>query len=170
MKKPVNTFLKVFLSIILIGIILVVGFFAVLFSGIIDTTSSLNIEELSLDLSTYVYCIDPETGEYDEYERLYADENRSWVDLEEIPLHIRQAAIAIEDERFYSHSGVDFKSTLKAASNYIFKNSTSRGGSTITQQLIKNLTGDSQKNVGRKIQEMMRAIQLERKLSKDEIL
>ncbi len=170
MKKPVNTFLKVFLSIILIGIILVVGLLAAFFSGIIDTTSSLNIEDISMDLSSYVYCIDPETGEYDEYERLYAEENRSWADLEEIPLHVRQAAVAIEDERFYSHSGVDFKSTLKAATNYIFKNSTSRGGSTITQQLVKNLTGDSQKKVGRKIQEMMRAIQLEKKLSKDEIL
>lgn len=170
MKKPVNTFLKVFLSIILIGIILVVGVSTAFLFGIIDTTSSLNIDEISLDLSSYVYCIDPKTGEYDEYERLYADENRSWADLEDIPLHVRNAAVAIEDERFYSHSGVDFKSTLKAATNYIFKNSTSRGGSTITQQLVKNLTGDSQKNVGRKIQEMMRAIQLERKLSKDEIL
>lgn len=170
MKKPVKVFLKVFLSIILIGIILVAGLLIAVFSGLIDTTDALNLDEYNLDLSSYVYCVDPETGEYVEYERLYAEENRVWADLEEIPDHVQKAAVAIEDERYYSHSGVDFKSTFKAALNYVFKNSTSRGGSTITQQLVKNLTGDSEKNVGRKVQEMIRAIQLEKKLSKDEIL
>lgn len=170
MKKPVKVFLKVFLSIILIGIILVTGLLIAIFSGLIDTTSSLNLDEYNLDLSSYVYCVDPDTGEFVEYERLYAEENRVWADLDEIPDHVQKAAVAIEDERYYSHSGVDFKSTFKAAFNYIFKNSTSRGGSTITQQLIKNLTGDSDKKVGRKVQEMIRAIQLEKKLSKDEIL
>ncbi len=170
MKKPLNTFLKVFLSIILIGVLVLTGLVIGVFSGIIDTTKSLNIDEYNLDLSSYVYCIDSETGEYVEYERLYADENRVWADLDEIPRHVQLAAVAIEDERFYSHSGVDFKSTFKAAFNYFLKNSTSRGGSTITQQLVKNLTGDSEKNVTRKLQEMLRAIQLEKKLSKDEIL
>ena len=113
MKKPVNVFLKVFLSIILIGIIVIAGFTIAVFSGLIDTTDSLNLDEYNLDLSSYVYCVDPETDEYVEYERLYADENRVWADLEEIPDHVQKAAIAIEDERYYSHSGVDFKSTFK---------------------------------------------------------
>ena len=170
MKKPVKTFLKVFLSIILIGILVIVGLTIGIFSGLIDTTKNLNLDEYSLDLSSYVYYYDSDVNEYVDYERLYADENRVWVNLEEIPKHVQLAAVAIEDERFYSHSGVDIKSTFKAAYNYFFKKSTSRGGSTITQQLVKNLTGDSEKNVDRKIQEMLRAIQLERKLSKDEIL
>lgn len=170
MKKPVNVFLKVFLSIIAVGIIAVFIIFVGLFSGLIDTTSSLNIEEYNMNFSSLVYCMDSKTGEYKEFERLYAEENRVWADLDDIPKHVKDAAIAIEDERFYSHNGVDFLSTAKATFRYIFKNSTSRGGSTITQQLVKNLTGDSQKKVGRKVQEMMRAIQLEKKLSKDEIL
>ena len=170
MKKPVNVFLKVFLSIVLVGIILfVVGFIAV-FSGIIDTTSGLNLEEYDMDLSSFVYCVDPETGEYKQYERLYADENRIWADLEEIPQHVQDAAIAIEDERFYKHNGVDILSTGKATIKYLFNQSTSRGGSTITQQLVKNLTGKRDKSVWRKVTEMISALQLERKLSKDEIL
>ena len=103
----------------------------------------MNLDEYNLDLSSYVYCIDPETDEFAEYERLYAEENRVWAYLKEIPDHVQKAAVAIEDERYYSHAGVDF---------------------------VKNLTGDSDKKVGRKIQEMIRAIQLEKKLSKDEIL
>ena len=170
MKKPVNVFLKVFLSIVLVGIIVfVLGFIAV-FSGIIDTTSELNLEEYDMDLSSFVYCVDPETGEYKQYERLYADENRIWADLEEIPQHVQDAAIAIEDERFYKHNGVDVLSTGKATIKYLFNQSTSRGGSTITQQLVKNLTGKRDKSVWRKVTEMISAIQLERKLSKDEIL
>lgn len=170
MKKPVNVFLKVFLSIVLVGLILfVVGFIAV-FSGLIDTTGDLNLEEYDMDLSSFVYCVDPETGEYKQFERLYADENRIWADLVEIPQHIQDAAIAIEDERFYSHNGVDILSTGKATVKYLFNKSTSRGGSTITQQLVKNLTGKRDKSVLRKVTEMISAIQLERKLSKDEIL
>lgn len=170
MKKPVNVFLKVFLSIVLVGLILfVVGFIAV-FSGLIDTTSGLNLEEYDMELSSFVYCVDPETGEYRQYERLYADENRIWADLEEIPQHIQDAAIAIEDERFYKHNGVDILSTGKATIKYLFNQSTSRGGSTITQQLVKNLTGKRDKSVLRKVTEMVSALQLERKLSKDEIL
>ena len=170
MKKPLKVFLKVFLSIVLIGVFVVgVGFFAV-FSGLIDTTTDLNLDDYDMDLSSFVYCQDPDTGEYSEYERLYADENRVWADLEEIPDHVKNAAVAIEDERFYSHNGVDLLSTTKAAFKYIFSSSTARGGSTITQQLVKNLTGYSEKNVVRKITEMMRAIQLEKQLSKDEIL
>ena len=170
MKKPVNTFLKVFLSIVIIGIFLIIGLFIALFSGIIDTTSDLNIDDYTLNLSSYVFYKNENTGEYEEFERLYAEENRSWVDISEIPQHVQNAAIAIEDERFMSHNGVDFASTLKATFGFLFNNSTSRGGSTITQQLVKNLTGERDKSVTRKIQEIFRAIQLERKLSKDEIL
>lgn len=170
MNRSVKVFLKVFLSVILVGIIVAGVAFLAVFSGIIDTTSGLNLDEYDMDLSSYVYCIDPETGEYTEYERLYAEENRIWADLEEIPKHVQHAAVAIEDERFYSHSGVDFRSTAKATFKYLFKNSTARGGSTITQQLVKNLTGERAKSPLRKVTEMMRAIQLEKKLSKDGIL
>ena len=172
MKKPVKIFLIVFLSIILIFVLFIAGCAIAIFSGCAGDLSALHLNEvdLSLNLSSYVYCVDPNSGEYVEYERLYGEDNRVWAELEDIPLHVRQAAVAIEDERFYEHNGVDVMSTLKATFGYLFNSSTARGGSTITQQLVKNLTGDSEKNITRKIQEMARAIKLERELSKDEIL
>lgn len=172
MKKPVKIFLKVFLSIILIFVIFVAGCAIAIFSGCAGNLDALNIEDidLSLNLSSYVYCIDPDTGEYVEFERLYGEDNRVWADLEDIPVHVQHAAIAIEDERFYDHNGVDIMSTIKATFGYVFNSSTARGGSTITQQLVKNLTGDSEKKISRKVQEMARAIKLEKELSKDEIL
>ena len=171
-KRPVKVFLKVFLSIILIFFVLILGFMVALYSGCVGNLDELHLDDvdLSLKLSSYVYNLDSKTGEFVEYERIYGEDNRVWADFEAIPDHVKNAAVAIEDERFYEHSGVDLMSTLKATVGYVFKNSTSRGGSTITQQLVKNLTGDSDKNVTRKIQEMARAIELEKKLSKDEIL
>ena len=172
MKKPVKIFLIVFLSIILIFVLFIAGCAIAIFSGCAGDLSALHLDEidLSLNLSSYVYCVDSNTGEYVEYERLYGEDNRVWAELEDIPLHVRQAAVAIEDERFYDHNGVDVMSTLKATFGYLFNSSTARGGSTITQQLVKNLTGNSEKNISRKIQEMARAIKLEKELSKDEIL
>lgn len=171
MKKPVKIFLKVFLSIILIFVIFIVGCSVAIFSGCAGDVDDLNITDVDLNikLSSYVYCIDPETGKYVEYEKIDGS-GSVWANLEDIPIHVQQAAIAIEDERFYNHSGVDIMSTFKATFGYVFNKSTARGGSTITQQLVKNLTGDSEKNVSRKVQEMARAIQLEKELSKDEIL
>ena len=171
-KKPSNVFFKVFLSIILI---FAVAFFSIciaISSGCVGDMKTLNIEDvdLNLKLTSQVYWLDPETGEYTPYEEIYGEDNRIWADFEDIPNHVKKAAIAIEDERFYEHSGVDIMSTIKATFGYVFNKSTARGGSTITQQLVKNLTGDSEKSVSRKIQEMGRAIQLEKKLSKDEIL
>lgn len=172
MKRPVKIFLIVFLSIILIFALFIAGCAIAIFSGCAGDLGALHLDEidLSLNLSSYVYCVDSDTGEYVEYERIYGEDNRVWVGLENIPKHVQQAAVAIEDERFYDHNGVDIMSTLKATAGYVFKSSTARGGSTITQQLVKNLTGDSEKNITRKIQEMARAIKLEKELSKDEIL
>ncbi len=94
-----------------------------------------------------------------------------WCSLYDMPNNLSNAFIAIEDKRFYEHSGVDVLRTCKAIINYIFgKDKHSFGGSTITQQLIKNLTGDNQATVKRKIEEVLRAINLETKLSKNEIL
>jgi len=172
-KKKSNkskVFLKVFLSILIVGLVLVTCIFTALSFGIIDTTKDLNIENYNMSLSSYVYYQDEDTGDYKQFERLYADENRTLVKLSKIPEHVQNAAIAIEDERFRKHKGVDIASTLKATAGYIFKNSTARGGSTITQQLVKNLTGDREKNITRKITEIFKAIQLEQKLTKDEIL
>lgn len=93
-----------------------------------------------------------------------------WVDIELIPKHLQNAFVAIEDERFYEHDGVDLKRTLSAVAGYVIPGMSDHGGSTITQQVVKNLTGDDERSIPRKVREQWRALQLERELSKDEIM
>ncbi len=94
-----------------------------------------------------------------------------WKSIYDIPNNLKNAFIAIEDKRFYKHNGVDWIRTFKAVGNYFFKTSKkSFGGSTITQQVIKNLTGDNMISAKRKLEEIFRAINLEKNLSKNEIL
>ena len=94
-----------------------------------------------------------------------------WKSLYEMNQNLPNAFIAIEDKRFYEHNGVDWLRTVKAIFNYLFKfDKKEYGGSTITQQLIKNLTGENDYSAKRKIEEIFRAINLEKDLSKNEIL
>ena len=102
---------------------------------------------------------------------LSAKENRKILNKSEMGDYLPKAFVSIEDERFYRHHGVDIKRTSAAIASYIFHfGSSSYGGSTITQQLVKNLTGDSTDSIARKIKEWWKAWQLETCLSKDEIL
>ncbi len=102
--------------------------------------------------------------------RVSGGEIRDVVTLDAIPKNLQQAFIAIEDERFYSHGGIDVKRIFGALFNNIKTMSKSQGASTITQQLIKNYALSHEKKYTRKLQEMYLAIQLEKKLSKDQIL
>ncbi|MGQ0831708.1 MAG: penicillin-binding protein [Microthrixaceae bacterium] len=101
----------------------------------------------------------------------HAEENRKVVPLEQIPLHVRDAVIAIEDERFYRHNGVDLRAVLRAARANTEAGQVQEGGSTITQQYVKNvLLQDTSQTLARKIEEASMAVQLERRYSKDRIL
>ena len=104
-----------------------------------------------------------------ESQRLHGTENRLWVSIYDMPEELRYAFIAIEDERFYEHNGMDVKRTLGAVMSFASGDS-SYGGSTITQQLIKNFSGENDATVQRKITEIFRAISLTEKRSKDEVL
>ena len=92
-----------------------------------------------------------------------------YVPYNEIPNDLINAFVAIEDKRFYKHGGIDFIRTTKAAFNYIF-GSGDFGGSTITQQLVKNLTGNDDFSINRKLSEAFSAIELEKRYDKTEIL
>ena len=92
------------------------------------------------------------------------------VDLEDIPEDLGNAFIAIEDERFYQHDGVDIKRSLGAVVSYVVPGMRDFGGSTITQQLVKNATGDNASSIPRKVREAWRAYLLEQEYSKDEVL
>ncbi|SEO70153.1 penicillin-binding protein 2A [Amphibacillus marinus] len=101
--------------------------------------------------------------------KLYT-ENRSLVSINQVPEHVRQAFIAVEDERFYEHAGVDFRSVGRAVYRDLIAFSKVEGASTITQQLAKNLFLDHSRSWMRKTQEVMASIYLERHYSKNEIL
>ena len=102
---------------------------------------------------------------------LNGDEKRQIISIDEIPENLKKAYISIEDERFYEHYGIDLKRTAYAAYTYV-KNegSSSFGGSTITQQLVKNVTNNKESTVDRKVKEWVLAYELEQKYSKDKIL
>ena len=106
---------------------------------------------------------------------LSGDENRKIIKLDQMPENLKKAYVAIEDERFYEHKGVDFKRTAAAIFQYVIhRGKSSFGGSTITQQLVKNITKDDQDTGAagaiRKVKEWAKAYQIERMISKDQIL
>ena len=105
-----------------------------------------------------------------EADLLFGDENMVWADTKEIPDTLREAFIAIEDRKFYTHHGVDWKRTAYAVLNYLFRFRDTFGGSTITQQLVKNVHGEAEVSAARKLKEIIRAIRLEKEYTKDEIL
>lgn len=90
--------------------------------------------------------------------------------LDEIPEHLKRGIISVEDKIFYEHGGVDVKRSILAAMNYIFGQGDVFGASTLTQQVIKNISGDSEQTVRRKLTEIIRAYHIEKRYEKDEIL
>jgi membrane peptidoglycan carboxypeptidase len=105
--------------------------------------------------------------------KFYQDENRSWVPFDKIPRSLVEATLAIEDKDYYSHHGLSFKGMLQAFFYNIFKRGQDqnlRGGSTITQQLVKKVFFTDEKTITRKIKEAVLAIMIEKKLSKNDIL
>lgn len=101
---------------------------------------------------------------------IYNTEKKLYAYYDEIPENLKNAFVAIEDKRFYSHNGVDWYRTLGAALNYVLKFRDSFGASTITQQLVKNVTGKDEYQIERKLQEIFSARSLEKQMSKEEIL
>ncbi len=95
---------------------------------------------------------------------------KTWSDISEVSPHLINAFLSAEDREFYNHGGVNIKRTIGAALNFIFHFSPSFGASTITQQVIKNISGDNERTVARKLSELFRAWNLERTQSKDDIL
>ena len=126
-----------------------------------------NLSAMSLNYSSFVY-VDDEAGNATEYMTIHADENRVWASLSDIPSYMKTAQVCIEDHRFCEHSGVDWRTTLNAVLK-LFSGG-SGGGSTMTQQLIKNITEDKDYSILRKVREIFTALNLEKKYSKQQIL
>ena len=98
------------------------------------------------------------------------EQNRFEVTLDQVPDYLAEAFLAVEDHRFYSHFGIDIQGLLRAVYRNIREQRYAEGGSTITQQLAKNLFLTHEKTISRKTQELLLTVQLERKFTKDEIL
>ncbi|MDD2376179.1 MAG: transglycosylase domain-containing protein [Clostridia bacterium] len=158
---------KIFLfTMVALGIIGTGIVFGVI-SGVIDKTDSIELEDLQLlKLTSFIYDKDGiEIG------NLYDSENRVTVEYKNLPKSLVDAVISIEDERFFSHGGVDIKRTAGAVFTFAFNGGKSSfGGSTITQQLVKTITSDKETSWTRKIREWYRAISLESKLTKEQIM
>jgi 1A family penicillin-binding protein len=109
---------------------------------------------------------------YDTRHKLAAtffSENRRPVKLNEVPAFLRDAVLAVEDHRFYKHQGINPGRIIKAAINDLLHGSLEQGGSTITQQLVKNVYLTNERTISRKFQELLYSLKLEYKLSKDQI-
>ncbi len=130
--------------------------------------AGMNLDDFALDQTSFVYYTDSD-GEIKLLQQVHTSTDRQWADYEDIPQDLINATIAIEDKRFYEHQGVDWFTTIKAFAN-MFMGDDSKGGSTITQQLVKNLTQDDSVTVQRKLLELFRATDMEQRYEKDTIM
>lgn len=167
-----NVFLTMMLVLMITGAAAALAFVVYIKNYIDPEYTGLDNLQFDSALSTSIFYVDASGNEIElEEDRLYASENRLWVSYNEIPKMLVDAYIAVEDQRFMSHNGVDTKRTLSAVYNFFMPTSSSYGGgSTITQQLIKNVSGENETTIQRKVQEMLRALNVEKKFTKTEIL
>lgn len=170
-KKPnfvvsvaVNVVRIIAVMVLLAGLALV-GAVAGIAKGYMETAPDLNLASLE-DQAQTSFIYDANGNLITEYKGI---ENRVMVSIAAMPKYLQQAFVAVEDARFYTHSGIDLKRIVGAFVSNLSSSST-QGGSTITQQLIKNTLLSSEQSYKRKIQEAYLALQLEQKYTKDEIL
>ncbi len=129
-----------------------------------------DVDSINENQTSIVMALNETTGKYEEFQRL-SGIKRIWTPLSEMPANMQNAVVAIEDERFHTHFGVDWKRTISAFANLVLHfNQTEYGGSTLTQQLIKVMTGNNDHSIQRKVTEILSAVEMEKYYSKDEIL
>lgn len=131
-----------------------------------DKVFDLTEQKYSQNMTSFIYGTD-KNGKTVEITRLHGEENRIWVDMDDMSPYMPKAFVAGEDKRFYEHHGVDWVRTIGV---FVKPTNFGQGGSTITQQLIKNLTDENQVTFIRKFNEILQALNLERNYSKDEII
>lgn len=177
-KKIFQWTFNILLTILLIGLIcgIIVGitFGSYMKKELVDSTFDIDPSNLRQDLNktSWIYYDEDykdENGNTYEPVEIYGTENRKWITYNQMPKMLVDAFIAIEDERYWSHNGVDWKRTFGAVLSFA-TGSDNYGGSTITQQLIKNYTGDDETSIQRKVKEITRALSLSERRTKEEVL
>ena len=170
-RRILKGFGKVFGTMVLV-LFLTTLIFACMFALYVKNNLSAQVDSIdgfTLDQTSVIYYEDPKTGQDVVLRKLYGGANRTWVKYEDIPKNLIHACIAIEDKRFEDHQGVDWVTTLKACVK-MFLGRGEAGGSTITQQLVKNITGRDEVTVRRKLVEIFSALELEKKYTKKQIM
>lgn len=142
---------------------------AIYIKTVILPDAEIDMSAYTMDENTVIYYYD-ENGDPVELDVLSGDENREWVDYDQIPQDLIDAFVAIEDKRFWQHDGVDWYRTAGAVVNMFLSMRNTFGGSTITQQMIKNVTEYDDGTVKRKVVEIFSALELEKKYEKEDIL
>jgi 1A family penicillin-binding protein len=166
-KKPKKKFFLKFLYVSLFLFVLVVAILASLATYLYFNTPSVNT--LTSSKITQTSVIYDRTGQHVLYE-IHGEENRKVISHDEIPASVRLATIAAEDNEFYSHKGIDPKAIIRSLKADVSSNEIQQGGSTITQQLARNVFLTREKTFKRKIFEVILAFKIEMAFSKDEIL
>lgn len=165
-----TTLLSLVLIVLITGSILAAALTVYVVQFVQNTTIDIDLDSLDEQSSSFIYAYD-ENDALVEMKKLSRNVDRIPVTIDEIPQHVQDAFVYTEDARFYEHQGVDWKRTFGAFVNEILNIwGTRQGGSTITQQLIKNVTGDSEARWDRKMREIIRASQIEQYCTKSDIL
>ena len=169
-RSAVSIILSVLISIVLIGAIagcVVVGAFAIYLANNVDSNVDdivLITEQGSGNATKILYYDQDGNLVEDESQRLSSEGNSYWVSYDDIPENLVNAFVAIEDKRFWDHNGFDLITTVKAVAKFFLPLGESGGGSTITQQLIKNVTHNDEYTIQRKVNEIFKSIELEKKV------
>lgn len=138
-------------------------------NDILKEASNWSYEDYDVEKTSYVHYVDSD-GNIQLLQQIYTTTDRQPATWDEIPKALIDATVAIEDKRFYEHQGVDWITTIKACANMFFGGDSQFGGSTITQQLVKNTTDEKSITVQRKVMEIFRAQLLEKEYDKDIIM
>ncbi len=168
LRIAVGAAATVLMIVIVCGVVFVGTLGDYLQEDILTEASDWSMEDYDMEETSFVYYVD-NNGDIQLLQQIYTTTDRQWAALEEIPQDLIDAAVAIEDKRFYEHQGVDWITTIKACVNLFF-GSGDAGGSTITQQLIKNVTEENSVTVQRKVMEIFRSIMFEKEYDKDLIM
>ncbi len=168
-KVAVMAAATVLLIVLICGTVFVGTLGDYLQNDILAEAADWSLDDYVLEETSFIYYVDA-AGDIQQLQQIYTTTDRQWAYLDEIPQAMIDAVVSIEDKRFYEHQGVDWITTVKACLNMFFGGGDQFGGSTITQQLVKNSTGDKSVTVQRKVMEIFRAQICERDYDKDVIM
>ncbi len=170
-KKGVWCYTKLFLSVLVkslfdLSIITGIAFFTIFLYTYYTSVNPAALTHRAIYETSTIY---DRTGEHELY-KIHGEENRKVISHDEIPDYLRSATIAAEDDNFYKHKGIDPLGIIRAMQKNFIAGSAAQGGSTITQQLVRNTFLSREKTIKRKFTEIVLAIKMERYYTKDEIL